>query len=153
MTRTGRRALVLVAAALLARAGPARAADEAVASSDFFSGRLRGDAPRPPLTTTPSFGARGQVVVGGDSSVGVSSSEFSSIAATNLTLTVSPTVDYFFVKDLSLGLSVDLSYATAEGNGGAKKILLTHSATASEGPASARTCRSGAWPRSGRRSR
>lgn len=63
------------------------------------------------------FGAPGEVVIGGTSSVGASHTGYDSSDASVLSLSFGPALDLFVARNVSLGLSGGASYADSRGYG------------------------------------
>jgi len=118
-----------VVAALLAGAVLRPSAARAQVAEDFFHGMPTSPPPAepapPPATPLPTppeaqaapFGSRGQWVVGGSSSAGVSSQSFSKSSAVFTSATFDPTVDWFIARNVSLGLRTGVSYSDNKGYG------------------------------------
>ncbi len=87
-----------------------------------------------PDPSVARFGSPGQFVVTGDSDVGVSSSSYSASQATALAATFSPALQYFIVRDVSVGLDVGLSYSDEKGYGADGSLVETKTTSIYAGP-------------------
>ena len=93
------------------------------------------EAPSPPLDVeTPSFARRGQIVVSGDSSIGLSTSSFSGSSATHASAFFAPSLAYFIARNVSVGLAVDASYFDSKGYGADGSLVETKTTSLSVGP-------------------
>jgi hypothetical protein len=93
------------------------------------------EAPSPPLDVeTPSFARRGQIVVSGDSSIGLSTSTFSGSSATSASAFFAPSLAYFIARNVSVGLAVDASYFDSKGYGADGSLVETKTTSLSVGP-------------------
>jgi hypothetical protein len=149
--RKGGHALSLVAGALVVCMAPlsARASEgDSPPFPDFFATSPAAQPPppaSPPPTTaivkprapeppSPRFGARGEVVLSGGSSIGLASTKYSGSAVTSLDLTFSPSVDYFILKNVSIGLDLGLEYTSGQGTDADGNLAQTNTATVTGGP-------------------
>jgi hypothetical protein len=111
---------------------------------DLFSGS---DAPlpssEPPVTPVasarteppaPRFGAQGEFVVTGDSSIGISSEQFSGSPATRFNATFSPGLDYFVVPNLSIGATANVAYQDDTGYDSSGNLYATKTTSVSVAP-------------------
>jgi hypothetical protein len=80
------------------------------------------------------FGTQGQLVLGGASNVGVSSTTYDSTEASNLRVVFSPNLDYFVLANLSIGLDIDLSYTDSKGYGADSSLVETKTTSLGAGP-------------------
>jgi hypothetical protein len=80
------------------------------------------------------FGTQGQLVLGGASNVGVSSTTYDSTQASNLSVVFSPNLDYFVLANFSIGLDIDLSYRDAKGYGADSSLVETKTTSLGAGP-------------------
>jgi hypothetical protein len=71
--------------------------------------------PPPPEPVAAPFGSRGQWVVTGASGIGVGSTTWSGSKASSLWVTFAPGLDLFVVKNLSIGVSLNLAYSDHKG--------------------------------------
>jgi hypothetical protein len=90
--------------------------------------------PPPPAKPAPPFGAPGQIAVLGGSDIGVSSSSFDGSAAKYDNYNFSPEVDSFIVRNVSLGLAVDVSYTNDQGYGADGSLVATATTSVQVGP-------------------
>jgi hypothetical protein len=72
----------------------------------------------------PSFGAPGEVVVSGAFGVGASDTTYDS-QASSLSLSLNPVVDVFVARNISLGVSLDISYGDSRGYGADNSLVDT----------------------------
>jgi hypothetical protein len=79
------------------------------------------------------FGTRGQWLITESSSIGISSSSFDGSQASRFSATFSPGVDYFFVRNVSVGLDLGFAYGDAKGYGADGSLVDTRSTTLSGG--------------------
>ena len=89
---------------------------------------------KPPEPPAAPFGARGEFVVSGDSNIGLSSTSYDSSQASRLELSFSPVVDYFFLRNLSIGLTTGAAYDDVKGYGTDGSLVETKSTSLSVGP-------------------
>jgi hypothetical protein len=87
------------------------------------------DAPEP----GPRFGARGQWALLGGTNVSLSSFSYDHSSAGGSGVTVSPELDYFFLRNVSLGLAVDASYGDTQGYGADGSLVETRETSVSGG--------------------
>jgi opacity protein-like surface antigen len=141
-----RRGAVAVSLAVLASSASARArtGSDGIVVPDFGEDAPRATAapvepPPPPeapfvpeLPPAP-FGAAGQVVVSGGSSIGLSSTRADASNASIFRLSFSPAVDLFVVNNVSLGLDVTAAYSDAQGYGADGSLVDTTSSQLSVG--------------------
>jgi acyl-CoA dehydrogenase len=92
-------------------------------------------APAAPEPPAPRFGERGELVMTGDSYAGVSSTERDGSDAKSFSVTVSPALDYFVAKNLSVGLNASFGYGDSQGYGADSSLVETKTTSASFGPA------------------
>jgi hypothetical protein len=91
--------------------------------------------PPPPIEPrAPRFGAAGEIVVTGDSTIGVSSTQFSGSDASSFAASFSPGLDVFIVRGLSIGIDVNLGYTSTKGYGADSKLVSTTATTLAGGP-------------------
>jgi hypothetical protein len=93
-----------------------------------------GDAPRSPEPPSAAFGARGQVVIGGGTNIGVSQTTYDSSGASQLSYAFNPSVHYFVLKNFSIGLNLDLGYSDNRGYGADGSLVETKTTSFSGGP-------------------
>jgi hypothetical protein len=97
-----------------------------------FEGPARAQTqPDPP---SARFGSPGQFVVTGGSDVAVSSTSYSASQANGLAATFSPALQYFIVRDVSIGLDVGLSYSDDKGYGADGSLVETKTTSIYAGP-------------------
>jgi hypothetical protein len=89
----------------------------------LLSGAARAQVSPPAVAP---FGARGQFVLLGGSSVGISSTSWDASGASSLNLTVEPELDYFVARNVSLGLDVGASASDSRGYGPDGSLVETH---------------------------
>lgn len=77
----------------------------------------------------PPFGAPGEVAISGTSGAGASYTSFSGSQASSLSLAFGPAVDVFVMRNLSLGLSGDISYSEIHGYGADSSLVKTTTTT------------------------
>jgi len=82
-----------------------------------------------PEHVPPRFGAPGSFVVSGGSVIGIASTSFSGSEAQRFAVTFAPTLDYFIVKDLFIGLEPDIGFAQSRGYGADSSLIQTKSTT------------------------
>ncbi len=73
--------------------------------------------PAPPEPASAAFGAKGQWVLGGGTNIGISSTQYDASAATYLSAGFSPNLDYFVVRNVSIGLDLGVSYSDSRSYG------------------------------------
>jgi len=73
----------------------------------------------------PRFGEPGEIVISGDSSIGVSSTEYSDSKASAFNVSFAPAVDVFVVRGLSVGVDVNLRYSSSNFYGADGKLTFT----------------------------
>ncbi|MGA7121967.1 MAG: hypothetical protein WBY94_17800, partial [Polyangiaceae bacterium] len=95
---------------------------------------VRADAQTQPDPPSARFGSPGQFVVTGGSDVAVSSTSYSASQATNLAATFAPALQYFIVRDVSVGLDVGLSYSDNKGYGADGSSVETKTTSLNVGP-------------------
>lgn len=88
-------------------------------------------ARRPPAAP---FGSPGQFVFTGGSDIGISSISWGASQASRFAAAFSPGLDYFFARNIALGVDVDLSYADGKGYGSDGSLVETKTSTISAGP-------------------
>ncbi len=87
-------------------------------------------APEPPA---PAFGARGQFVLSGGTSAGITSASFDGSDASRFSVTVGPSLDYFVLRNVSIGLTASVSYSDAKGYGADSSLVETTTTSVSGG--------------------
>jgi hypothetical protein len=92
------------------------------------------EPPRPPEPPSARFGAQGQVVIGGGTSLGLSSTQYDASAASYFSAGFSPEVDYFVLKNFSLGLALGINYSDNRGYGADGSVVDTKTTSFSVGP-------------------
>ena len=91
------------------------------------------EPPPPAEPVAPRFGAPGELVITGDSSLGVSSTRYASSDASAFSAAFSPGLDVFVVRGLSLGIDVNLGYSSSKGYGAAGQLVSRTSTTLAGG--------------------
>ena len=86
---------------------PVPASDPASPSSD--------EPPRPPEPASARFGARGQLVLSGATDLAIQASQWDGSQAWDFKVHFHPVLDYFAIKNLSLGLDLDAGYEDSKG--------------------------------------
>jgi hypothetical protein len=89
--------------------------------------------PQPDPSATP-FGSPGQFVVTGGSDVGVSSTSYGASQAKYFAAIFSPALQYFIVRDVSVGLDMGLSYSDEKGYGADGSLVETKITSIYAGP-------------------
>ena len=87
-----------------------------------------------PVAKAARFGARGQVVLSAFSGLGVGSTHYSQSEASRFSVDVSPGVDVFFEKYISIGLDLSADYSQSKGYGADSTLVQTTSTTFGIGP-------------------
>jgi hypothetical protein len=89
----------------------------------------------PPEEPPPApFGSRGQWVVSGSSSLGLSWQKFSNSDAVFASAFLDPTLDWFVTRNVSLGLRTGVSYEDDKGYGADGSLVQTRRASVHVGP-------------------
>ena len=89
----------------------------------------------PPLVASGArFGDAGVIVITADSSIGVSSTEFSTSNARRFSASFSPGFDYFVVRRFSIGLEVSIAYVLGRGYGADNSLVESTTTTIGGGP-------------------
>src|ERR1041385_4301169 len=83
---------------------------------------------------TPRFGDAGEFVVTTGFGAGISSSSWSNSDARSFGVSFTPSIEYFFVRDLSVGLEVDLSWSDGQGYGADGSLVETKHSLVSAAP-------------------
>ncbi len=92
-------------------------------------------APAAPLPAPlDSLGSRGQLVIGGGSTVSVSSTDYSLGSTSNLTFTFTPGLDYFVIRNLSLGVAFGVTDSSARNYGVTGNLVQTNETDVLVGP-------------------
>ncbi len=89
-------------------------------------------APEPPPRAeprAPPFGGAGQLVITGDSTIALSSTQYSGSDASSFAAAFSPGLDVFVVRGLSIGIEGDLGYISAKGYRSDGKLVSTTATT------------------------
>lgn len=86
-------------------------------------------APERIATEAPGFGERGQFTLMGGSNVNISSTSWDSSAASSFNVIASPQLDYFVVRNISIGLDTDVSIGTGQGYGDDGSLVSTKAQT------------------------
>jgi hypothetical protein len=73
------------------------------------------------------FGEPGQFVVTTDFGIGISSARWDSSDASAFGLTLFPALEYFIVRDVSVGIEADFSTSTSKGSGADGSLVERHS--------------------------
>jgi hypothetical protein len=129
-----------------------RAAAWSLAASALFAARTSGaqtapeqpvdlgavDVGGPPAVTTPwpsppPFGAKGQWVVLGGSNVSLDSYSYDASGAKGSSFSVAPEVDYFVVRNVSIGVDVDVNHSDSKGYGADGSLVDTQTTTVQGG--------------------
>ncbi len=92
------------------------------------------DKARAPEAPSARFGARGQVVISGDASAGIASTQYDGSNASLFAASLVPSFDVFFVKHVSIGLGATFAYGDAKGYGADGSLVRTRTSTFSAGP-------------------
>jgi hypothetical protein len=87
----------------------------------------------PPPEHGPRFGAPGQWAVFGGTDVSFSSYAYDHSSAAGSSVTVSPGLSYFFVRNVSLGLAFDVSSSDAQGYGADGSLVETRETSVAGG--------------------
>jgi hypothetical protein len=82
-------------------------------------------APGRVATEAPGFGQRGQFTLLGGSNVNISSTSWDSSAASSFGLVASPQLDYFVVRNISIGLDTYVSIGTSQSYGDDGSLVST----------------------------
>jgi hypothetical protein len=90
--------------------------------------------PRPPDPPAPPFGARGEWVVGGDSSIGLSWTTYDASDARFFSAAFVPGLDWFVAQNVSVGVGLGGSYSFSEGYGADGSLVATYKTTLSVAP-------------------
>jgi hypothetical protein len=90
-------------------------------------------APSPSVVAGPRFGDAGVVVISADSSIGISSTQFSQSDATRFFVGFSPGVDYFVIRRFSIGVDLTLAYDNSRGYGADNSLVESAVTTVSGG--------------------
>jgi hypothetical protein len=93
----------------------------------------RAKPPLPPDPPAPPFGARGEWVVTGASSLGLSGTTYGGSEARYFSVAVSPGVDWFFAENVSAGIDLNSVYSFAEGYGADGSLVASNTTTMSGG--------------------
>jgi hypothetical protein len=92
------------------------------------------EPPRPPEPASAPFGTQGQFVLGGGTNVGVSSTQYDASAGTQVSLSFSPSLDYFVLKNFSIGLDVNVGYEDDKGYGTDSSLVEIKTTSVMGGP-------------------
>jgi hypothetical protein len=92
------------------------------------------DTPEPPEPPAALFGDRGQFMVTAASSAGVTWETFSGSEARVFSVGLSPGLDYFLWKNVSVGVSLGASYGDNKGYGADGSLVETTTTNLSGGP-------------------
>src|ERR1700690_2144145 len=93
------------------------------------------NAQTPPLAADAApFGGRGQFVITGASTMGISFVAYSASQASSFGAVFSPGLDYFISRNISVGVDVDVSYGDAKGYGADGSLIETTTTTVAAGP-------------------
>jgi hypothetical protein len=84
-------------------------------------------------TRPPRFGDRGQFTLLGGSNVGISSTSSTSSLASSFGVIASPQLDYFVVRNISLGLDTYVSLGSGQGYGQDGSLVSSHTEQARVG--------------------
>ena len=97
-------------------------------------------APPPPVEASPHvasaarFGDAGVFVVTADSSIGISSTEYSTSNARRFSASFSPGFDYFVIRRFSIGVDVSIAYVLGRGYGADNSLVESTTTTIGGGP-------------------
>ena len=94
-------------------------------------------APEPPPRAeppAPQFGGAGQLVVTGDSTIGLSSTQYSASDGSSFAGSFAPGLDVFVVRGVSIGIEGDLGYTSAKGYRADGKLVSTTGTTLAGAP-------------------
>ena len=81
------------------------------ATSDPFAGLPPPEGLKDPPAPEPAFGRPGQFVVTGASVIGFSSTNYDNSPASHVSVNLSPGIDYFVLRNVSIGATLDAGYA------------------------------------------
>jgi hypothetical protein len=87
-----------------------------------------------PEPRSPPFGARGALVGTAASTIGLGATDWDGSEASSFSVYFSPGADYFLLPNVSLGLSLNLSYSDGKGYGADGSLVETKTTTLSGGP-------------------
>jgi hypothetical protein len=87
-------------------------------------------APAPP----PAFGARGGIVIRASAGAAITSTGYASSEASALRAVLAPGVDYFLLRNFSVGLTTNISYYRSRGYVADRSLVTTTSTTFAGGP-------------------
>jgi hypothetical protein len=115
--------------------GQSEATDDSMASVDETNRTLPVAplAPRPIEPPAPRFGDIGEFVVTGFASIDVSSVQYQS-QASFFSADFSPGLDYFFVRNLSVGIDLEAQYSDGRGYGADSSLVESKSTTIRAAP-------------------
>jgi hypothetical protein len=130
-------AAILVPCTLVASAASAQQEDDYLYQAQFAPATqpVAPRPPDPPEPPSPRFGAKGEVVIAGDTGLGISSTQYDGSDAASFSVGVAPDIDYFIATNLSVGLTFGVSYGNGKGYGADGSLVDTKSTTVSGGPA------------------
>ena len=140
--KVGRLGAPLAALCLLSASSPSYAQSSDL-FTDYGATSVYGQAPAPAPTAPivpvhepkpPPFGARGEWVVSGSTSLGGSWQTFDASSARYGYVTISPAVDWFVVRNVSLGLGVSVSFSDQQGYGADASLVDSRSTAVRVGP-------------------
>jgi hypothetical protein len=83
--------------------------------------------PKGPDRPLPRFGEAGEFVVTTGAHLGVSSTSWDGSDAKRFAVGVQPSLDYFFVRNLSLGIGIDVATSDSQGYGADSSLVRTKS--------------------------
>ena len=92
------------------------------------------DSPRYVDPPSAPFGTKGQWVLGGGTDVSAYATSFDASSASRTSFTFSPSLDYFFLKNVSVGLGLDLGYNDNKGYGSDSSLVETKQSYVDVGP-------------------
>ena len=82
----------------------------------------------------PAFGAPGQFVLSGGTNIALSSTSFDGSDASLFGVSFSPGMDYFFLRNVSVGLDLGVAYSDTKSYGADSSLVEATSTTLSAGP-------------------
>jgi hypothetical protein len=127
-----------ISAVIIAYAGTARAEETRVDEMWFGEpSRIQSEPSQPlaraPEPPAPPFGTAGQFVVTSASTVGVSYRSWDSSEASAFSAAFAPGLDFFIVRNLSLGIELGAAYSLSRGYGVDGRLVQTRGTTLSGG--------------------